>query len=108
MSEFISRRGRMRILSILLEEIGSPAGVAKRLDLTKNAVYGWMNEKERHPSNENAREMVKILKDENEEKLREILIEELQIFQKLIFKFPLQDECNRGVNKPRLNEALTS
>ncbi len=94
----------MKILSILLEEIGSPAGVAKKLDLTKNAVYGWMNEKERHPSNENARDMVKLLKDENEEKLREILIEELQIFQKLIFKFPFQGECNWGVNTVSLNE----
>ncbi|KXA88970.1 hypothetical protein AKJ62_04070 [candidate division MSBL1 archaeon SCGC-AAA259D14] len=87
LSEFISRRGRMKVLTILLEELKNPAEVAKRLNITRNAVYGWIKDKKRHPSNENAREMLKILNDENEKKIREILIDELHIFQKLVFDF---------------------
>lgn len=86
-SEFISRRGRMRVLNELLEEIENPAEVARRLDITRNAVYGWINEKRRHPSNEHALEMLKVLNSENERKFKEILVEELQIFQRLVFNF---------------------
>ncbi|KXA91726.1 hypothetical protein AKJ57_00110 [candidate division MSBL1 archaeon SCGC-AAA259A05] len=87
LSEFISRRGRMKILTALLEEAQTPAEVARRLNITRNAVYGWINESDRHPSNEHVHEMLKILNDENEKKFREILVEELQIFQELISKF---------------------
>ncbi|KXA98855.1 hypothetical protein AKJ39_00385 [candidate division MSBL1 archaeon SCGC-AAA259J03] len=85
--EFVSRRGRMRILTRLLEELKTPTEIAKRLNITRNAVYGWLNEKKRHPSNEHVCELLKILNNENEERFREILVEELQIFQKLIFEF---------------------
>lgn len=87
LSEFISRRGRMKILSGLLEEIGGPVEVAGRLDISRNAVYGWLKERKRHPSNKNALKMLKILNSENQGRLRNILIEELQIFQDLILKF---------------------
>ena len=83
-SEFVSRRGRMRVLEMILEEFETTDEVAGRLDVTKRAVYGWIKDKKRHPSNENVRKLLKILKKENEEKLRKILIKELQNFQKLI------------------------
>ncbi len=86
-SEFISRRGRMEVLNSLLDEIETPAEVARMLDISKNAVYGWINEKERHPSNENVKKMLEILNREKEDILKYILVEELQTFQDLILKF---------------------
>lgn len=77
----------MRILYILLEELETQSGVARRLKITKNAVNGWIKEKNRHPSNENISKMLKILNDKNEKKFKEILFKELQTFQKLIFEF---------------------
>ena len=77
----------MRILTLLLEELESPAEIAKRLKITRNAVYGWLNESKRHPSNEHVQDMLKISKKENEDRLKDLLIDELQIFQKLIYKF---------------------
>lgn len=77
----------MKILSVLLEEVGSPVKIAKKLDITKNAVYGWTNESKRHPSNEHVQNMLEILKKEDKDKLSEILVEELQKFQELIFEF---------------------
>lgn len=86
LSEFVSRRGRMKVLEALLEEFDTPVEVAKRLEISRNAVYGWINEEKRHPSNSNLEKMLKILNRENEEKFRDFLVEELQIFQKLILK----------------------
>lgn len=87
LSEFIIRRGRMKILKTLLEKEKSVAEAARKLNVTRTAVYGWKNEKKRHPSNEHTREMLEILAQENKNKIREILLKELQNFQQLIFKF---------------------
>ncbi len=77
----------MEVLNSLLDEIETPAEVARMLDISKNAVYGWINEKERHPSNENVKKMLEILNREKEDILKYILVEELQTFQDLILKF---------------------
>ncbi|KXB05280.1 hypothetical protein AKJ49_01135 [candidate division MSBL1 archaeon SCGC-AAA382A03] len=87
LSEFISRKGRMKIIRTLLEEFKTQKEIAKRLNITKNAVNGWLNKKDKHPNNKHVKEMLEILKNKNEEKLNNILFEELQIFQKLLLKF---------------------
>lgn len=87
LSEFISRRGRMELLEMLVRKKGSVSEVAEGLDITEPAVCGWRNKADRHPSNKNVQKMIELLAREDKKDAKEFLLGELQIFQDLIFNF---------------------
>ena len=76
----------MKILNRLLENHKNLKEVSEELNISKNAVYGWIREEKRHPSNENTEKLIIMLKRKNEDVLKEILIKEIQEFQQLVLK----------------------
>lgn len=92
-SEFISRRGRMKLLEMLIGELGSRSEVSKVLQISKSTLSGWMNERSRHPSNSSMDRVFDVAWKINPEKTQNILNEELKAFRNAINSF-----VRRGAN----------
>lgn len=92
-SEFISRRGRMRFLEMLIQELGSKSEVAKRLKISKSTLSGWLNEVGRHPSNSSMERVLTLAWKMNPESSQGILDNELNAFEEAIGSF-----VRRGAN----------
>jgi transposase len=86
LSEFISRRGRLRLLSVLFDELSSLENVSKMIGVSRIAIYRWLNDVYRHPSNENTHKILKVATALDREKVREILLDELKTFNTLVHK----------------------
>ncbi len=85
LSEYISRRGRMKILDFLLKNSRAPVDIARELNVSRAAVHGWLKEEGRHPSNEHTLELLGLLEEEDGKELERILIGELEVFEELVF-----------------------
>ncbi|KXB01558.1 hypothetical protein AKJ41_01045 [candidate division MSBL1 archaeon SCGC-AAA259O05] len=85
LSEFLSRRGRTRILERLLEELGTYQSVARKLDVNRATVHRWATEKRVHPSNRSTDELLNLLEEVDPGSLRTILVEEANTFLEILW-----------------------
>lgn len=83
-SEFISRRGRTKLLETLLNEFGSYRRLARQLNVNRTTTYRWINKKRVHPSNEKTGKIIKIAKTKTPDTVRKILLEEISKFIQLV------------------------
>lgn len=58
--------------------------VARALDITRTSVHDWLHDPKKHPSNEHTDRLLKIAKKRKSNRTKEILLEELKNFEKLI------------------------
>lgn len=86
LSEFLSRRGRTRILECLLEELGSYRSVALELDVNRATVQKWATRERIHPSNESTDKLLYLLGELDPEALKKILVEEASTYLEIIRK----------------------
>lgn len=110
--EFISRRERMKILKVLIYKLGSRSRVSEALKVSKSTLSGWMNEKNRHPSNSSVKRILNLGWKVDPKHTQEILNEELDAFRKAInsfvrgganyslsFKIGYSEKVRRGANR---------
>lgn len=98
-SEFISRRGRIRFLEMLVQEFGSRSKVSNALKISKSTLSGWLNDRSRHPSNSSMRRVLDIARKVNLKGARKILDDESNAFDREIAAF-----VRRGAN-PQTNKS---
>lgn len=58
--------------------------MARALDITGTSVHDWLHDLKKHPSNEHTDRLLKIAGKKRANETREILLEKLQNFEKLI------------------------
>jgi predicted transcriptional regulator len=83
MSEFVSRRGRTRLVKLLLSGGWSKSRLAKALGITRQAIHFWLKREETHPCNLNSTRLITLALETNRRSALEILRGELNTFQKL-------------------------
>ncbi|KXB01448.1 hypothetical protein AKJ41_01515 [candidate division MSBL1 archaeon SCGC-AAA259O05] len=86
-SEFVSRRGRIKFLEMLVQKLGSRSEVSETLQISKSTLSGWLNERNRHPSNSSFERVLELGWKVNPKETIEILNEELDTFDKAIATF---------------------
>ena len=91
LSEFVSRRGRVKLVRLLLHSGWSATELARALGITRQAIYLWLKPRETHPCNLNLDQLLDLALNANRVKAVEILRRELEIFQKL-----LSEKCQVG------------
>lgn len=74
----------MKLLEALIQELGSRSKVSEVLKVSKSTLSGWMNERNRHPSNFSTRRILDIAWKVNPKYTQKILNEELGKFRKEI------------------------
>lgn len=77
----------MRILEMLIQELGSKFEVANALKISKSTLSGWLNEKDRHPSNSSMERALDLARKVNPKSTRKILDDESNTFDKAIETF---------------------
>ncbi|KXB05525.1 hypothetical protein AKJ50_00710 [candidate division MSBL1 archaeon SCGC-AAA382A13] len=93
LSEFVGRRGRMKLLDLLIQKKGSQLKVSEELEVSKSTISGWLNDKKRHPCNLNTKKILRKAFNMYPEETQSILYKELEIFSKSIISL-----VRRGVN----------
>ena len=84
LAEFVSRRGRVRLVEMLLGAGLSSGQIAIEVGVTPRSVRRWLNPLETHPCNENLDRLLELALRIDPNKTHEILLEELNLFAKLI------------------------
>lgn len=83
----------MRLLEMLVQELGSRSGVADALKVSRSTLSGWLNERDRHPSNSSLKRILDLVARVSPEDTERILEEELMVFKRAIDTF-----VRRGAN----------
>jgi len=86
LSEFVSRRGRVKLVRLLLRNGWSTSELARALGITRQAIYLWLKREETHPCNPNLAQLVDLALDADRTGAVRILRGELETFQKLLLK----------------------
>lgn len=79
-------------MSVLFDESLSIEDVAKVVGVSRVAVYRWLNDARRHPSNENTDKILEAAAAVDRERVRQILLDELKTFNTLVHK-TFGEEC---------------
>lgn len=97
LSEFVSRRGRIRLVALILNRGWSVQQLAVDLGVTRQAIYIWLKRRETHPCNFNLDKLIDIALSADRLDTIEIIREEVTAFQSLFvekFKTPQRFESN--------------
>ncbi|KXA99710.1 hypothetical protein AKJ42_02660 [candidate division MSBL1 archaeon SCGC-AAA261C02] len=86
LSEFLSRRGRMKLLQILRDDNQSYEQIAQCLDVNRSTVYRWFHDPQKHPSNKTTEKIIDLAKLSSPKALKAVLIEEITKFINLANK----------------------
>jgi len=86
LSEFVSRKGRAKLVSLLLQKGWTNSKLAKDLGITRQAIHTWLNKEETHPCNSNLARVIDLALEADIVGTRKILVEELETFRKLLSK----------------------
>lgn len=78
---------------MLIQELGSRSEVAKALKISKSTLSGWLNERDRHPSNSSMERALDLARKVNPKSTRKILYDESNAFEEAIATF-----VRRGAN----------
>jgi predicted transcriptional regulator len=84
LAEFVSRRGRVRLVEMLLGAGLSSGQIAIEVGVTPRSVRRWLNPRETHPCNENLDRLIELALRTYPNNVHELLLEELTLFAKLI------------------------
>lgn len=85
-SEFISRRARIKLVRLLLDNGMTQAQLAEEVGVTQQAVSKWLDPKETHPRNENLNRLLVLGWAADSNSTLQILRDELTIFRRLLSK----------------------
>ena len=86
LSEFISRRARVKILHLILDNGMTQQRLAAEIGVSQQAVSKWLNPKETHPKNYNLNRIIDLVYELEREKTSKILQDELLTFAHLLSK----------------------
>ncbi len=78
---------------MLIQKLGSRSEAAKALKISKSTLSGWLNERDRHPSNSSMERVLDLARKVNPKRTRKILDDESNSFDKAIATF-----VRRGAN----------
>ncbi len=92
----MSRRGRVKLLEMLVQELGSRSKVSNALHVSKSTLSGWLNEKNRHPGNSFTERILSLARELNIRGTQRILSDELRIFREALVYF-----VRRGANRQK-------
>jgi len=84
LAEFVSRRGKVRLVEMLLGAGLSSGQIAIEVGVTPRSVRRWLNPRETHPCNENLDRLIELALRTDPNHVHELLREELTLFAKLI------------------------
>lgn len=92
LAEFVSRRARVRLLRLVLDDGMTQSEVAASVGVTQQAVNKWLNPKETHPCNKNLDRLLKLAWERDQDRVLRILQRELNSFSSLLSSFT---KCGR-------------
>jgi len=84
LAEFVSRRGRVKLIEVLFGAGLSSREIAIEVGVTPRSVRRWLNPRETHPCNENLDCLLELALRTDPNQTHEILLGELNLFAKLI------------------------
>lgn len=84
LSEYVSRRARVSLVQLILENGVTQGDLADRVGVTQQAVHKWLDPRETHPKNENLEHVITFALKLDEGKTRDILQGELLTFAGLL------------------------
>lgn len=84
LSEFVSRRARVKIVQLMLDNGMTQQELAAEIGVSQQAVNKWLNPRETHPKNRNLDRIIDLAYELEEEQTRRILQDELLIFARLL------------------------
>jgi transcriptional regulator with XRE-family HTH domain len=84
LSEFISRRGRIHVIELILKHGWSISQLAAELYISPQAIYLWLAPKETHPCNRNLEKLLKLAAKIDQPGTAKILHEEVELFCSLL------------------------
>ncbi|MDI6642703.1 MAG: helix-turn-helix transcriptional regulator [Candidatus Hodarchaeaceae archaeon] len=87
LAEFVSRRGRVMLLQLVLDSGMTQNEVAVYLSVTQQAVSKWLNPRETHPCNKNLRRLLKLAWEISPRGSLEVLKHEHDTFSELFRSF---------------------
>ena len=87
LTEFVSRRARVKLLRLILDNGMAQCEVAARMGVTQQAVSKWLNPRETHPCNKNLDRLLKLAWGTNPDHTLRILKLELSSFTRLLSSF---------------------
>lgn len=84
LSEFVSRRARVKIVQLMLDNGMTQQELAAEIGVSQQAVNKWLNPRETHPKNLNLDRIIDLAHELEEEQTRKILQDELLVFARLL------------------------
>lgn len=84
LAEFVSRRGRVRLVEMLLGAGLSSRRIASEVGVTPRSVRRWLNPRETHPCNKNLDYLLELALRTDPNQTHEILLKELTLFVRLV------------------------
>ncbi|MEA1904515.1 MAG: helix-turn-helix transcriptional regulator [Candidatus Hadarchaeota archaeon] len=84
LSEFVSRRARVRLLRLILDNGITQRELATEIGVTRQAVNKWLNPRETHPKNGNLDHILDLAHELDGERTSRILQNELLVFAQLL------------------------
>jgi len=94
-SEFVSRRGRVKLIKLLLDRGMTQTELAGEIGVSQPAVNKWLDPHETHPCNENLNCILKLAWEIDKDCMMEILRKELALFEKLLYYFEHRESAYR-------------
>lgn len=82
--EFISRRGRVELLRIVVCHVGSVSRAAKVLGVSMRTVYRWLDPEDMHPSNESLGRILKTAMKLSSSETADVIRRELTLFSTFV------------------------
>jgi DNA-binding XRE family transcriptional regulator len=105
MSEFVSRKGRTKLVKLLLNSGWSKPQLAKTLGITRQAIHLWLKREKTHPCNLNLAQLIALALETNRRSTLEILRGELNTFQKLFSELSNETQTNPWLTGTREDTA---
>lgn len=84
LSEFVSRRARVRLLQLILDNGITRRELATEVGVTRQAVDKWLDPRETHPKNVNLDRIIDLARELDGERTSRILQDELLIFARIL------------------------
>ena len=84
LAEYVSRRGRVRLVEMLLDAGLSSGQIASEVKVTPRSVRRWLNPRETHPCNKNLDLLLELALRTDADRACEILLEDLTLFSRLV------------------------
>ncbi|KXB03236.1 hypothetical protein AKJ48_04075, partial [candidate division MSBL1 archaeon SCGC-AAA261O19] len=81
LTEHISREGRVRLVNLILDNGWTVSELARRLGVSRQAVYLWLDSQETHPNNSHLGDLVNLAIEVDDQSASKILLGEVNQFR---------------------------